>query len=260
MPAYRTSHRENWIWVGVVFAGLAIGITITIALSQFFDSPWLVVPMALAFLGGLAVAVWRMRAMKRARKSAICALLEADHFAVDLAPSLARATTVFTPVRHLQAVLDLRDGAQRIEWLALHAPSTLIFEHEHVTGSGRYTVVHSCTVIAISTAHATLPRAPLGVLPWMSSERPARLRGRYLRSLGNTVGVGDAPFDDAWVTFGHAETARAFFTPRVREILASSPRGEVWHVGEGFVCCAYRGALTADQLALMLRHARSVLS
>lgn len=259
MPAYRQSHRENFIWVGMVLAGLALGIAIAIVLSRYSESPWLFLAMLLPFVGGIGAAVWRMKAMKRARKAAIRTMLEADQFAVDLSPGPERAQTVFAPVQHLQSVLDLRDGAVRIDWLALHGPSTLIFEHEHVTGSGRSTVVHTCTVIAISAAHATLPRARLGAEPWMWSERPALLRRRYLRSLGNVVEVGDAAWDRDWVTFGQASTARALFTTEVRALLATSPRGEVWCVGHGFVCCAYRGALTADHLARMLQRARAAL-
>jgi hypothetical protein len=260
MPAYRQSHRENFIWVGIVLAGLAAGIALTIILSRYSESPWLLAAMMVPFLGGIGAGVWRMKAMKNARKAGIRAMLEREQFAVDLSPGPERAQTVFAPVQHLQSVLDLRDGAARIDWLALHGPSTLIFEHEHVTGSGRSTVVHTCTVIAISAAHAILSRARLGVDPWMWSERPALLRGRYLRSLGNVVTVGDAAFDRDWITFGHAPTARALFTATVRNLLATSPRGEVWCVGHGFVCCAYRGALTADHLARMLQRARDVLS
>ncbi len=260
MPAYQQSHRENLIWVGIVLAGLAIGIALTIALSRTSESPWLFAAILIPFLGSIGVGVWRMNAAKQARRMAIRDMLESDKFVVDLSPGPDRAQTVFGPVQHLQSVLDLRDGAARIEWLALHGPSMLIFEHEHVTGSGRSTVVHTCTVIAISAAHATLPRARLGEEPWMWSERAALLRGRYLRSLGNLVSIGDVTFDRDWITGGDANTASAWFTADVRKILATSPRGEVWCVGHGFVCCAYRGPLAADHLARMLRRARSVLS
>jgi hypothetical protein len=204
MPAYRQSHRENFVWVGIVLAGLAAGIALTIILSRYSESPWLLAAMMVPFLGGIGAGVWRMKVMKNARKAGIRAMLEREQFVVDLSPGPERAHTVFAPVQHLQSVLDLRDGAARIDWLALHGPSTLIFEHEHVTGSGRTTVVHTCTVIAISAAHATLPRARLGADPWMVSERPALLRGRFLRSLGGVVAVGDGSFDRDWVTAGAA--------------------------------------------------------
>lgn len=260
MPAYRQSHRENFLWFGLAVAGLAVGIALTVALSQYSDSPWLFAVTMGPFAGSIAVAAWRMKATKAARKGEIRTMLEADQFAVDLSPTPERAQTVYAPVQHLQSVLDLRDGATRIDWLALHAPSTLIFEHEHVTGSGRTTAVHTCTVIAISAAHATLPRARLGVEPWMWSERPVFLRRRYLRSRDGAVAVGDAGFDRDWITFGDAATARAMFTAGVREILATSPRGEAWCVGHGFVCCAYRGPLTADHLARMLERVRAILT
>lgn len=260
MPAYHQSHRENFIWVGIVLAGVAAGIALTITLSRYSESPWLLAAMMVPFLGGIGAGVWRMKAMKNARKAGIRAMLEREQFVVDLSPSPGRAQVVFDPVQHLQSALDLRDGAARIDWLALHGPSTLIFEHEHVTGSGRSTVVHTCTVIAVSAAHATLPRARLGAEPWMWSERAALLRGRYLRSLGNVVTIGNTAFDRDWVTVGHETTARAVFTTDVREILATSPRGEVWCVGHGFVCCAYRGLLAAEHLARMLQRLRDVLS
>ncbi len=260
MPAYRQSHGDNFVWVGIVLGGLIVGLAVTLVLSRFSDSPWLFVVMLLPFLVGLALAVWRMRARNRARTAAIQAMLEADGFVVDLAPAGERAEAVFAPVRHVQDVLDLRHGAERIEWLALHAPSTLIFEHEHVTGSGRSTTIHSCTVIAISAAHQTLRRASMGTAPFVSSERAAFLRGRYLRSRLATVQVGDVAFDRAWITIGDATTAQSFFTRRVRDILVSSPRGEVWCVGHGFVCCAYRGALSGEHLARMLNRMRSVLA
>ncbi len=63
---------------------------------------------------------------------------------------------------HLQEPLSLRDGATKIDWLALHAPRMLVFEHSYVTGSGKHTVEHACTVMAVSAAHAGLPGAPSG--------------------------------------------------------------------------------------------------
>lgn len=260
MAAYGQSHRENFVWVGIVLGGLAVGVAITVVLSRDSESPWPFAALAGPFLLGIGLAVWRLRVMKAARKQGIRDALENDQFMVDLAPSPERAQTVFAPVQHLQSMLGLRDGAARIDWIALHGPSTLIFEHEYVTGSGRTTNVHTCTVIAISAAHATLPRAQIGAAPWMWSERPARLRTRYLRSLGNIVTVGSGSFDRHWITSGHADTARALFTDRARAILQSSPRGEVWCVGHGFVCCGYRGALTAEHLMRMLQRTREVLS
>lgn len=260
MSAYGHSHRENFVWFGIVFTGLVLGLTLTLVLSRYSESPWLFVAVLGPFGIGLALGVWRTRAMKAARKQAIRDALENDQFVVDLAPSPERAQTVFAPVQHLQSMLGLRDGAARIDWIALHSPSTLIFEHEYVTGSGRTTAVHTCTVIAISAAHATLARARIGAEPWMWSERPVFLRRRFLRSAGNIVSVGVGAFDRHWITAGHADTARALFTDRTRAILESSPRGEVWCAGVGFVCCAYRGALTADNLMRMLQRTRDVLS
>jgi len=260
MAAYGQSHRENVVWVGIVFGGLVLGLGLTAVLSRYSESLWLFLVMLGCFGLGIAVALWRMRVMKAARKQGIRDALEKDQFMMDLAPSPERAQTVFAPVQHLQSMLGLRDGAARIDWIALHSPSTLIFEHEYVTGSGRSTAVHTCTVIAISAAHATLTRARIGAEPWMWSERPVFLRKRFLRSLGNIVSVGVDAFDRHWITSGHAETARALFTDRARAILQSSPRGEVWCVGYGFVCCGYRGALKADHLMRLLQRTRDVLS
>ena len=260
MKAYGQSHREAWEWLGMVFAGLVIGIALTVWLTRFNQLLWLFFAMLLPFLAGIALAVWRMRAMKRARKEDIRATLEAVGYLVDLAPSPERTGIVFAPVAHLQEVLMLRYGAANIDWLAIHTPSSLVFEHSYVTGSGKATTEHHCTVIAVSAAHASLIGARLGVQPWASSEHARFLYRRVLRSHGPTIAIGDAAFDRVWVTLGNAATAHAFFTDRVRQILATSPKGEVWHVGEGFVCCAYRGALSAEHLARMLERAREVLA
>ena len=259
MAAYGASYRENWVWLAMVFTGLVGGIALTVWLSQFTQSPWLFVVMVLPFFVGLFLAVRRMKAMKRARKAGIRTMLEGQGYVVDLAPSPERAQTVFAPVVHLQAPLSLRDGAANIDWLALKGPSTLIFEHTYVTGSGKSTTEHNCTVMVVSAAHANLPRARMGSEPWTSSEHARFLNRRVLRSYGTHLALNDAVFDARWVTFGHAATAQAFFTDRVRDILADSPKGEVWYVGAGFVCCAYRGALAADHLARMLARANEVL-
>jgi hypothetical protein len=259
MAAYGQSHRENWVWLAMVLGGLFAGIALTVWLSRFTQSPWLFVGMVLPFLVGIILAVRRMKAMKRARKDGIRATLESQGYAVDLAPSSERAQTVFAPVAHLQQPLALRDGAAKIDWLALHGPSTLLFEHSYVTGSGKSTVEHNCTVFVVSAAHANLPRARMGSEPWVFSEHARFLNRRLLRSSGTAIAIDDGTFDAAWVTFGSAATAQAFFTDRVRDILAESPKGEVWCVGAGFVCCAYRGALAAPHLSRMIERANEVL-
>lgn len=259
MKAYGQSHRETWDWFGMVFGGLVAGIALTLWLTRFNQSPWRFLAMLLPFLAGIALAVWRMRAMKRARKERIRAMLEALGYAVDLAPGPERAQTVFAPVAYLQNWLMLRDGAKNIDWLAIHTPSTLLFEHSYITGSGKTTTEHNCTVIAVSAAHASLPSARMGAQPWTSSEHARFLYRRVLRKRGDTIALGDAAFDGVWVTFGNAATAHAFFTDRVRQLLTSSPKGEVWHVGGGFVCCAYRGALSAEHLSRMLQRVHEVL-
>jgi len=258
MAAYGRSHRETWSWLGIVLGGLVVGIALSLWLSRFSQSPWLFVSMLLPFLTGIALGIWRMNAMKRARKDGIRTMLEGQGYAVDLAPSRERANTVYAPVAHLQAVLSLRDGAANIDWLALHGSSTLLFEHAYISGSGKGTVEHHCTVFVISAAHATLARARMGAEPWVSSERARFLAGRALRSSVTPVLLNDRSFDAAWVTQGSAATAQSFFTDRVRKTLVSSPKGEVWCVGEGFVCCAYRGALSAEHLARMLVRARDI--
>lgn len=259
MTAYGRSHRENWNWLAIVLGGLVLGIVLTVWLSRFNQSPWIFVAMLVPFLLGLTLGTRRMSAMLRARTDGIRIMLEGQGFSVDLSPSPERARTVYTPVAHLQTALRLREGAANIKWLALSGPSTLLFEHSYVTGSGKQTFEVQCTVFVVSAAHATLTRARLGSEPWVLSERSRLLTRRALRKSGTRVLLHDRAFDASWVTLGSDATAQAFFTDRVRAMLGSSPKGEVWCVGTGFVCCAYRGVLSATQLARMLAHAREVL-
>ena len=55
-----------------------------------------------------------------------------------------------------------------------------------------------------------------------------------------------------WAVFGDTGTAQRILTPRFNELLATSPRNEVWCLGGDLLCCGYQAPLNDGNLVLFL--------
>ncbi len=257
--AYKRSSQYGWLWVVVVFLG--IGISLAIGFNTPKNAAWYVIlpVFGAPIIAAIGLCVWFTIRMNRHRIRAIQADVERDNFILDPDPPAERKASVLAPIAALQPRLDLRNGAPGIVWLALNTngpTDTCIFEHTHVTGSGRSTQEHFHTVIAwIHPGDGPTPN-----FGGLATYRPHRLQARHVRSRHtDPVTTNDPRFDKQWITFGDPATVKSFLNDAVRITLADSPRGESWHVGQHWVACAFDGALTAPNLDRFRRRAQEII-
>lgn len=241
---YRRSSQHGLLWVIIVFIGIGCGLAAAATLPKSVQWWWAAIVLMSPMFAAMALCLYLTVRMKRRRVRDIKADIERDGFIMDPQPDEERKKAVLAPVADLQRRLDLRNGAAGIEWVALHTrePSSMcIFEHSHVTGSGKSTVEHQHTVAAWLMPHVTT-----GVAAY----RPHWLQRRALTRGNIVVKLGDRAFDEQWVIFGDQAGAKRFFTEGMRLMLADSPKGESWHTGTGWIACAFDGAMDARNLAL----------
>lgn len=184
-------------------------------------------------------------------------LLPANGFRCVLGPGTAQREAFLAPLRHLEPGLDLRNSPAGLEWMAeleMAGGKVLLFEFEFATGSGKTSRVHVRTVLAVSAGIAEIGRLPGFVavrLPWLERRavRKSEMQSSALAAIAK-----------AWSLFGDAATGARFFTQRVQEELARSPKGESWCIGGGWACCVFRDYLDADNLAVFLERSQRVMT
>lgn len=241
---YRRSAQHGLMWIIIVFIGIGCGIAAGSMLPKNLQWWWFAMVLMSPMFAAIALCVWLTVRIKRRRVSEIQADIERDGFIMDSRPGLERKQAVLAPVADLQRRLNLRNGAAGIEWVALRMrePSSMcIFEHSHITGSGRTTQEHLHTVVAWLMSHVTTA----GV----SGFRAHWLQRRSLSHGATVVKLGDQAFDEQWTILGDDAGAKQFFTEAMRALLADSPKGESWHAGPGWMACAFDGSMDARNLA-----------
>lgn len=250
---YRASSQHGLMWVAIVFLGIGCGLAGGSTLPRNVQWMWAAAVVMSPIFAAIALCVWLTARSKRRRIGEIQIDVERSEFIMDPRPGAERKKAVLAPVADLQRRLNLRNGPDGIEWVALHTrePSAMcIFEHAYVTGSGKTTQVHLHTVIAWLTPHATGAD--------VSAYRPQRLQRRSLTQAGGVVTVGDAEFDRRWVVLGNEAGAREFLSEQVRALLADSPRGESWHTSANWTACAFAGSMDAPNLAKFRRRCEEI--
>ncbi len=215
------------------------------------------VPMFSAFIFG----AWLLLRLKRERIGVIVARFGANGLYVRQKPTPEQQEEFAAPLAHLLPTLGLAPkGAAGIQWFCIHgagATALRVFEHEFTTGGGRTTQIHTHTVAAWPTGHPEIGDEALATAPWFFMQAlPSLARGAVRDRELKHADFADLARD--WSVLGDAATGTRFLTPAVRARLPRSPRGEVWCVGAGWVCCSTNGGLTAENLERFLGHARGV--
>ena len=244
-----------------VFAvAMTIGTFLFIVVRHPDGTSWLaLIPVACLLLFLLA-GVRLMGEMEGRRKRRICQSLQAAGFVAETPPAQDRASTMFESVAFLAPHLDLRNGAEGLQWIALRLPGQFFFEHEWVFGIGRSRTILTRTVLVFPAETPGLAGTWLGQGPWFATHRPKLIgERRRIRRLADPIGTGHPAFDRRWTSIGSEATASAFLTETVRQRLRRSPRGESWIIGHGFVCCAFQGSFDVPMLEQMWNHAQAVL-
>ena len=260
--AYKNSLRIAGVWLLLSLLSVAatIGALLFIVVRHPDGASWQgLIPVAgllLFLLAGLGL----IGKMEGRRRQGICQSLQAAGFVAETPPARDRARTMFESVAFLAPHLDLRNGAEGLQWIALRLPGQFFFEHEWVFGIGRTQTILTRTVLVFPAETPGLPGTWLGQGPWFATHRPKLIgERRRIRRLADPIGTGHPAFDRRWISIGSETTASAFLTERVRRRLQLSPRGESWILGHGFVCCAFQGSFDAPMLERMWSHAQAVL-
>ena len=206
---------------------------------------------------------WRLLArLKRRRIGRIAGRLGELGFKVSESPSLVEKTNFGAPIAHLFGVLELRSGVAGIEWFAEHTVGTttlLMFEHEYVTGSGKTAQPYYHTVVAWPARYPELRDSELPHANWFVMARHPWWIRRKVRDRE----IKHQEFAEVarkWSLFGAADTATRFLTPQARDQLERSPSGEVWCVGQGWICASTRRTLDDGNVDRFLAHIRRVLA
>lgn len=244
--------RESLIWFFLILLGI-VGQFLTIYLLHPYQEQlqaWILPISALPFIVGLIIAVVVTRRMRLHRLDGIAIALKPLGLETVADPPEAIRNLVVPHIEGMQRVFDLRNGVAGIQWMAYN-PQMLLFEHQHVTGSGKHTVTHTYTIIAWAK--------PELVTTWMVAIRPRLGETRMSnRQFGDDVILGDDAFDDKWLVYGSPDTAHAFLGLEVRPTLMSSPKGERWYVDNGWVVVGYPAEFRAENLMKFFEHARSI--
>ncbi|MEO5957531.1 MAG: hypothetical protein ABIZ49_04985 [Opitutaceae bacterium] len=264
--AYRKARQHTLLWVAICFTGLAVEVGFVMWLSttnrwSIMPWGWLLVLAVLPFVAAVGFGVFVMARLKRQRLGQLVAPCWELGFALNPNLTVEQKTALFVPLAPLVSQLDLRFGAERVVWIAPSSQqgnAELLFEHEYVTGSGKFTQVFTHTVVAWPVSHASIQGTHLATaLPF------AVAYDRVLRRRAWAKVACDVPALDElakrWRVYGSPEAATRFLTPAARTELARAPVGERWYVGNGWLCCLYASNLDAQNLPAFVKHARHVL-
>jgi hypothetical protein len=265
----QTAYRKASVWTGwwlaicLLGAAAQIGVLLYLSTSGLMTrmGAWAFVPGTLPLLIAFAIGWWVLARFNRRRVALLAQRLDPLGLSVNQQPDAAAKNEFAAPLLHLFPTLELRHGAAALRWLGLQARSAVklrLFEHEFVTGSGKFTQVHTHTVVAWPAGHADvgdsgLPEAKwflIGSYPWLI---------RRARSKGSLRDEAFASLPSQWVLHGDVATGVRFLTPQVRRELERAPQGEEWCIGAGWVCCSFRGTLDAENAAKFLAHVRAVI-
>ena len=263
-PAYKGASQQIGLWFLLSFVAVA-GFLAVVMLSIHLEwekvlGAWTLVPALTILIGGIAVALIVTSRRNRQRIQRVAARLDGDGFEVMVKPADASRTEFAAPLAHLLPSLDLRNGAARIQWLAVQrAGGVRLFEHLYITGSGKSTVEHYHTVVAWPAEHPDLGSSGLATAPWLFMAQYHRFLRRDVRKRELQL-PEFADVAERWSILGDAATAARFLKPAVRAQLDNSPKQETWCMGAGWVCCMFKGVVDAPQIEQFLAHSRELLA
>jgi hypothetical protein len=260
---YRKASRQTLVWLVICLCGVAgqIGLMMSVPAFKTMGAVQAFALGSLPFFVALALAYIVTSRLKRGRFMRISATLSPMGFDLEMKPDAERKKAFFAPLEPLAKWMDLRFGADGIEWFGTRTGKqgeVRLFEYEYVTGTGKGTQIHMRTIIAFPADRQVPSGCALGRLDGFRAARMSwwtrRLWAKHSLKdgvLGQLVG---------WVFTGNAETGRLFLTAGVRDQLRSAPPGESWYVGGGWVCCVYSDPLGPQDLVKFMDRAWHVLS
>jgi hypothetical protein len=234
------------MWLLLVFIGIAVGIGSASQLPKDFG-PWILAVASAPILVGIIIAAVLQHRIDKNRRAGLCQVLRDLGMEAHLHPPNEAKSAFFGTLQHLERNASLQSGAANLQWIAfghLGGRRAMAFEHEYLTGSGKYTQEHVSTCIAWEGSHG-----------WLTLVKPRIGEGRALRRVAEEVSIADAKFDRDWIIWGEQAVAIQVLKPDVRQLLSDSPRGEIWCIGGGWSCCIYRNAMDPANLLKFVERA-----
>lgn len=223
---------------------------------------WVFIPGTLPFFIAFYIGRKVLLRFNQNRLTGMKQCLESRGWTMSVKPSDTQKTEFAAPLIHLFPTLQLQQGAARIEWFAVHDSGLTqmrLFEHEYVTGSGKYTQVHHHTIAAWPAGHPEIGDSTLPTSPWFLIGSYPWLRRRVLKK-NSLQDLAFADLPPNWVLYGSAPTGTRFLTSRIRAELERAPEGEEWCLGSGWIICSFQGTLDAENAERFLAHARTILA
>lgn len=261
MPApYRRSSRQSGLFMLFFMAGVAGGIAWGSQFEKDSIGAWILLVIVTPIVIGIVVGLVVLDRLDKRRIREIARNLHANNFRANTDPNESAKAAALEPISHLPSWAGLGGGAANIVWLAFLDSMTqqvLVFEHCHVTGSGKSTqeIIH--TVAAVQSRD--LSAAGWTITGSLILNRPRWGEARLLKRAGVWDLQGDDAFEKKWIVRGDAHTATRMLSAAVRAVLMDSPKGESWHVGGGWVCCVYAGSMNAENILKYVHRAVSIV-
>lgn len=263
-PAYKTSVHITFLWAYIVLLGILAQIFLLIYLesNKLISEPWILV---LAFIGMVLMISIGFLAERRIAKGRVD---EFEQYLKDHEWEVYRGITTEKQLEAYQYLDNigewamLLNGAMGIKWYAyLRKPNVLarLFEHEVITGSGKYSQVFRKTFLCWYSETKN-PDDWIGYRPFLRVIRTTKLGKRFYKSDRNIVlEEFGKEFNDRFVVQGSEETAKQFLTESVRYILMSAPKDEVWVVGDRWLTCVAKGFLKGENQRFFIERMQSVV-
>lgn len=266
-PAYRAARGSTGLIIVLVLlmeAGMLGMVPLAGPQHQGTGRGWFfAIPPVVALVVGLSIAFTR----HRRRLSGVSRELGRLGFIVDMKPSAnpTAQAELWTLLQPLAQNLWLQGDARNVRWMAWQSAAdsastsdeaarrAWLFEFEFVTGSGKSTQVHPRTVALWPAGYPGLPGSRLGNAPGFWLARFGWFRRRLYKKAPRPEAVGLAK---VWTVFGDVTTGSQFVTDRMRALLANSPKGECWHLGDGYVGCVFQNRLNGPGLGVFYQRAR----
>lgn len=264
-PAYCRSSGGSLLWLGICVLGLGVGLGSAVILSMqpaTKDMHWslAVLVVCVPFFLALTLAVFVDIRMKRKRRGAIADQLVPMGYDVTLEPTDKDKEVFFGRIAVFKNALDLRIGPAGVKWAAFRNPpgggQELLGEYEFITGSGRSTVEHTRLFAILPDRWPDHGGTPVG---WHCGA-VIRRQGKFARRLYRKQENKDpslAGLEPHWAIFGDTATAQRILTPRFTDLLAASPKNEIWCIGGDLLCCGFQAPLDAENFAIFLERVKA---
>ena len=247
---YKKAGGYWWIWVLCLLGGMAVMFLIAASTPESAGG-WLLLYTSLPIVAAIIIAAIIDRRLTNGRRLRMGKFLQSLGLNFINSPEPEAKAAFFEPIKHLERNAGLSSGATNLQWIAygpIGGRQALIFEHEFVTGSGKYTQVHNATAVCwVSNAG------------WLTLIRPRVGEDRAYERQHPEIHVEDEAFDKNWSIWGESEAANRMLSDTLRAKLSDSPRGEMWCFGGGWACCIYRHALNEPNLIKFIQRSGDIV-